>query len=945
MNFKKIEEKWQKRWEEAKIFEAEPSEKKKFYITVAYPYPSGGMHVGHLRTYTVPDVIARFKRMQGYNVLFPMAWHVTGTPIIGALKRLKAREKKQLYVLKEVYHMTDSELESIEKPMDFARYFIDNHYKIGMRSLGLSIDWRREFTTNDEHYSKFIEWQYLTLKKMGLIKKGLHPVKWCVNDKNPVTTHDLLEGEDADINEFILVKFQLDENVYIPTATLRPETVYGVTNLWINPNSTLVEAEVDGEKWIVSEECAEKLSHQNRKVEIKKRLPASELIGKKAKNPVLKNSVLILPAEFVNPDNATGMVMSVPSHAPFDYIALKDLRENQEEIKKWKLPENKLESIKPIHIIDTQGLPENPAIALVEDAGIKNQRDREKIEELTKEVYKKEFHQGVLNSKCGEYAGMKVSQAKKILVRDFTERGIFDEMLDFSERVRCRCGGKVVVAKKSSWFLRYGDEGWKDKVMSLLKSVRIIPPYMKSEYKSAIEWLEDWPCIRNFGLGTRLPWDKDFIIEPLSDSTIYMAYYTVSHILKRFRPEQILPEVFDYVFLGKGDVNEISTRTGIPKDELKKMKEMFDYWYPLDWRCSAHELVQNHLSFFLFHHAAIFPKEKHPKGIATWGIGLLEGGKMSSSKGNVVLAKDAIEKHGADTVRFFLMSSVEPWQDFDWREREVENYRRKLVNFYEKVISVMQNSGECEERFADLWRMSKMNRIIKETTEALENFQTRKAALSCFFEMEEALKWYLRRVEKPNKNHALEFIETWLKLMTPYTPHICEELWQILGKKDFISLSEWPQAKEELIDDRIEKMEELVMQTLKDIYEIIKIVGKKPKEIRIYTSPEWKHTVYSEIIKMEGKTPKEIIPHIMKSPTGKQYGKEALKFAQRLISNLAGLGEILTAEEEYSILKDAEEFFAREFRCDVKVMRAVESESEKASRAEPGKPGIEIISE
>ena len=212
MNFKKIEEKWQKRWEEAKIFEAEPSEKKKFYITVAYPYPSGGMHVGHLRTYTVPDVIARFKRMQGYNVLFPMAWHVTGTPIIGALKRLKAREKKQLYVLKEVYHMTDSELESIEKPMDFARYFIDNHYKIGMRSLGLSIDWRREFTTNDEHYSKFIEWQYLTLKKMGLIKKGLHPVKWCLNDKNPVTTHDLLEGEDADINAVSYTHLTLPTN-------------------------------------------------------------------------------------------------------------------------------------------------------------------------------------------------------------------------------------------------------------------------------------------------------------------------------------------------------------------------------------------------------------------------------------------------------------------------------------------------------------------------------------------------------------------------------------------------------------------------------------------------------------------------------------------------------------------------------------------------------------
>ncbi|HDD72527.1 MAG TPA: leucine--tRNA ligase, partial [Candidatus Aenigmarchaeota archaeon] len=699
MDFREIERKWQEKWREARLFEADVRpEKKKFYLTVAYPYPSGGMHIGHLRTYTVPDVIARFKRMQGFNVLFPMAWHVTGTPIIGALKRLKAREKKQMFVLKEVYRISEKELSEINEPMDYARYFIEKHYKRGMNDIGFSIDWRREFTTNDPHYNRFIEWQYSVLKSRKFVKKGLHPVKWCLLDKNPVTTHDLLEGEGAEIHEFVLIKFSLDGKI-LPAATLRPETVFGVTNIWVNPESNLVEARVDDEEWIVSEECAEKLSHQNRNVKIIRKFRGSELIGKEARNPVLKNKVLILPASFVDPDNATGIVMSVPSHAPFDYIALRDLRENEKELKKWDL--RGIEKIEPITLIDTEGLPANPGVTLVEEAGIKNQREKEKIEALTKEVYKKEFHKGVLNKNCGKYAGKRVSQAKEILVRDFKKQGIFDEMLEFSERVVCRCGGKVIVAKKDSWFLDYGNEEWKKRALSLLKRMKIIPEYMRSEYESTIEWLEDWPCIRNFGLGTRLPWDERFIIDPLSDSTIYMSYYTISHLIKKHNPERLIPELFDYIYLGKGRIDSVSERSGIPKDEIREMRKSFEYWYPLDWRCSAHELVQNHLTFFIFHHTAIFPEDMWPRGIASWGVGLLEGGKMSSSKGNVILAHDAIKKYGADVTRFFLMTSSEPWQDFDWKAKEVENYRKRIINFYNRVISMSKESKERDYSLID----------------------------------------------------------------------------------------------------------------------------------------------------------------------------------------------------------------------------------------------------
>src|SRR6056297_554422 len=257
-----IEAAWRQRWADEGRYEADPSDDDATFITVPYPYPSGGMHIGHCRTYTVPDVYARYRRLQGDNVLFPIAWHVTGTPIIGAVERLKKGEADQLSVLQDTYNVPEDTLQDLETPMGYARYFIENHYKSGMRQLGLSIDWRREFTTNDERYSKFITWQYQTLKERGLMERGLHPVKYCTEEENPVTTHDLLEGEEAEFQEYTLVKFETEldgEAVTAPMATLRPETVRGVTNAYVHPEGEYVRAQVDEEEWVVSDAAVEKL--------------------------------------------------------------------------------------------------------------------------------------------------------------------------------------------------------------------------------------------------------------------------------------------------------------------------------------------------------------------------------------------------------------------------------------------------------------------------------------------------------------------------------------------------------------------------------------------------------------------------------------------------------------------------------------------------------------
>jgi leucyl-tRNA synthetase len=248
---KQIERKWQKKWEEAKAFEADPdASKPKYFITVAYPYPNSPQHIGHGRTYTLADVHARYMRMQGYNVLLPMAFHYTGTPVLAMSKRLAEKDKDLINDFINVYKVAKEKLEEFFEPFNMALYF-HREIKTGMKEIGYSIDWRREFTTIDPHYNRFIEWQFEKLRQAGFITRGSHPVGWCPKDGNPVGQHDTKGDVEPEIGEFTLIKFKYNEWI-LPAATLRPETIFGVTNMWLNPEVDYVKAKVDDEKWIVS---------------------------------------------------------------------------------------------------------------------------------------------------------------------------------------------------------------------------------------------------------------------------------------------------------------------------------------------------------------------------------------------------------------------------------------------------------------------------------------------------------------------------------------------------------------------------------------------------------------------------------------------------------------------------------------------------------------------
>ena len=200
LDWAKVGEKWRKKWSEGRIFESETQpHTKKYFLTVAYPYPNSPQHVGHGRTYTLADVHARYKRMKGYNVLFPMGFHYTGTPIVSMSQRIKTNDLELIETFEQIYKIPDEVISSFKEPKKIADFFHEE-IKQGMNEMGYSIDWRREFTTIDTAYSKFISWQFRNLRKKGLIVQGSHPVGWCPQDQNPVSQHDTIGDIEPELN-------------------------------------------------------------------------------------------------------------------------------------------------------------------------------------------------------------------------------------------------------------------------------------------------------------------------------------------------------------------------------------------------------------------------------------------------------------------------------------------------------------------------------------------------------------------------------------------------------------------------------------------------------------------------------------------------------------------------------------------------------------------------
>ncbi|MCC6025148.1 MAG: leucine--tRNA ligase, partial [Desulfurococcaceae archaeon] len=744
-----IEKKWQEKWREAHVFEASPkSELPKFFITVPYPYANGPLHIGHGRTYTIGDIIARYKRLRGFNVLFPMAFHITGTPIIAFSEMISRGDEKTIALYREYIGLyvedeskVDEILESFKNPLNLAVFFAERIQR-DFEELGYSIDWRRKFHTGEPIYQKFITWQYYKLAEKGLITRGDHIVTYCLLHQQPEGEDDI---QDADVNpvevlEFTAIKFKLeDTGEYLLAATLRPETLFGAVNLWVNPRAEYIVFEWRGEKYIVSSEALVKLRHQHPEDEflVIRTVRGSELVGKYAVSP-LGQRLVVLPARFVDPDNATGIVYSEPSDAPYDYVALMELKRDPSVLRDYGVDPSIVASIEPVKIIEVPGVEGHHAEEAVKRANIVSQDDP-RLEEVTSEVYREQFYRGFMRVENPEFNGLPVREARERLRSKLYAQGLAIPFYELNRKAWCRAKGKIIVAKiTGQWFINYNVEWLKEKARELLlrNELVVIPSKYTKQFLDVLEWLDKRPCARKRGIGTKLPWDPEWIIESLSDSTIYMAFYTIAHIIRErgIKPEMLIPEVFDYVFLGRGDVREVSAKSGIPVEVLEEMRREFTYWYPVDQRHTGIPHISNHLTFYILHHIALFPREYWPRVISLNETVIREGAKMSKSKGNVIPLRHIVTKYSADLFRLYIAWAAELDSVLDWREAEVSRVLDSLVKFTSIAKQAVEATcTELEEDLFTRWFKNKFAEVVAKSTAMLENMEIRKYIQHAFF--------------------------------------------------------------------------------------------------------------------------------------------------------------------------------------------------------------------
>ncbi|MEW5840876.1 leucine--tRNA ligase [Nitrososphaera sp.] len=965
-----IEDKWIRRWDEQKLFEADPDpSKKKYFVTVAYPYPNSPQHIGHGRTYTLADAHARYMRMKGYNVLFPMGFHYTGTPILGMSRRVAAGDKDLLDTFHNVYRLTDDVIATFVEPVKIASYF-HNEIKQGMKEMGYSIDWRREFTTIDRIYSKFISWQFRTLKKKGLIVQGSHPVGWCPRDQNPVSQHDTMGDVEPDFTEYVIVKFRhvdpsnLHVPLIIPAATLRPETLFGVTNMWVNPDAEYVEATIDGgERWVVSKEAARKLEFLNHSVSVVRALKGSEMIGWQVINPLNNVTAPVYPASFVEPDSGTGIVMSVPAHAPFDYQALADLKADAATQKRFNISV----AAEPVKIIESEGYSSSgsiPAAEAIQKAVPGPNESR--LEKATSDLYSHEFYKGrMAMENTGKYAGMPVAEVKEQVRKDIA--GSASVMYELTNKpVRCRCGAECVVKLLSDqWFLNYGDKEWKALAHECIQKMDIVPQDIRQEFDYVIDWLRERACARKSGLGTKLPWDQEWIIESLSDSVIYMAYYVIARHVNAgaiTRDEAISDPFFDYVLLGNGDAQSVARESNLPLSLVEQIRDEFRYFYPVDSRHSGRDLVPNHLSFFIFNHVAIFNRENWPGQIVVNGSVLMEGKKMSKSLGNIIPLRAAIREQGADTIRLAMLISAELLQDADFSFDTARGIRSKLLGVFELAERCKGAVPAPPEQVEDRWLLSRLGRAAAETAESMDRLRVREAIHRILYSMEQDLQWYEKRAAAKGRQGSAavkamlaQYLQTQVRMLAPFAPFTADEVWERLGNKEegaTITQVGWPK-EDKAGDPEAEESEFLVSSLLADLQNIVKVTKMAPKKIVVYTAAGWKAPVYRTVLAnvAAGKTNfGETMKQLIANPETAKIKSDPnlVKKIQDDILSIPEDARIRRARlelDEVAAIKDAVSLISKEFGGAEVVVYSEDDASKydpkaKAKMARPFKPAV-----
>lgn len=750
-----IEKRWQEIWERENVFHTpDNSDKPKYYALSMFPYPSGKLHMGHVRNYTITDVIARFKKMQGFNVLHPMGWDSFGLPAENAAMKHGADPAK----------WTDENIAYMTKQL---------------KMLGLSYDWQREVTTCKPDYYKWTQWLFIQLYKKGLAYKKEAAVNWCDNCGTVLANEQVIDGkcwrcdsvvekkylsqwffkitdyaerllEDLDKllgwgdnvktmqanwigkSQGAIIKFKVKEveGLEVPVYTTRPDTVYGITYLVVAPEYKDIEKLTTPE----NKEAVEVYRANARKMTEIERLSTERVktgvpLGTHCINPFNGEEFPLWTADYALVEYGTGAVMAVPTHDTRDF----------DFAKKYNLP---------LKVVIQN--PENPS-------------------ECKAAAYTEE---GVLVN-SNEFNGMKNTDAKKAI----TQKAVDEGFGEFKTQYRLR---DWLISRQRYWGAPIP--------MIYCDKCGIVP-----------EKEENLPVM--------LPTDVDFSVvgkSPITTSKTF-AETTCPVCGGKARRELDTMDTFvcsSWYYLRYSD----------PKNtNLPFSKELVDKWLPVDQYVGGIEHAILHLLYSRFFTKALkdlglLSFDEPFKNLLTQGMVLKDGSKMSKSKGNTVDPDEIFENFGADTARLFILSDSPPARDFDWSDAGVEGCY-KFLNRVWRLVSENQNyiTKDYKLEFPlkrendDLVRTVHM--AIKGITNDIANDFQFNTVISKYRELTNAIyDWRGKKSDftDEDKNVFSFAVLTLIKLMAPVTVHMSEEIWHDVGGAGSIHDEKWCEWDENL---------------------------------------------------------------------------------------------------------------------------------------------------
>ena len=820
-DFKTIEEKWQKKWEADHAFKTtEDTSKPKYYALEMFPYPSGNLHMGHVRNYSIGDVVARYKKMQGFNVLHPMGWDSFGLPAENAA----------------IKHGTP--------PAEWTWKNIDN-MRTQLKRLGFAIDWDREVATAKEEYYKFTQWMFLQLFKNGLAYKKKSLVNWCPSCQTVLANEQVVNGKcercksevgKRDLEQWFFsitkyadrllkdidklggwpdkvksmqtnwigksegaeLKFRLDgSDEELTVFTTRPDTVYGVSYMVIAPEHPIVESLISGRPEEAA--CREFIKKVHGMSEIMRSSTDTEkegvFTGRYVINPLNGKKVPLYLANYVFLDYGTGIVMGVPAHDQRDF----------DFAKKYNLP---------IEIV------------------VQPEGQNMKGEDLT-EAFAAE---GIMEN-SGEFDGMNNREALKKIIDYVEEKGIGERKVNFRLR-------DWLISRQRYW-------GAPIPVVYCEKCGTV--PIPESE------------------LPVRLPENVKFTGQgksPLSECEEFMNT-TCPRCGGHARRESDTMDTFvcsSWYYLRYCDPHN---------DKMPFAKDKVDYWMNVDQYIGGVEHAILHLLYARFFTKVLYDLgyvscEEPFENLLTQGMVLKDGSKMSKSVGNVVSPDEIVAKYGADTARLFILFAAPPERDLDWNDTAVEGAYKFLNRVWravdelkpfmsdEKVVSASLNAEEKKLRFA-------VNASIKKVTEDFERFSFN-TAISSIMEMVNELYRYKDATAPESYSKPLigEALRSLIVLLSPIVPHITQEMWESIGNNTALFDTPWPSFDESAL---VVSEVEIVVQIngkIRDKMTVSADLGREQMEEIAKTSDKVKSLIGDKQIVKVIAVPKKLINIVVK---------------------------------------------------------------------------------